>query len=124
MSPQPLILVVDDNPFNIDVLEELLEDANFAVASAVSGQDAIAQAKRDRPSLVLLDVIMPGMDGLETCAAFKADPELNPIPIVFMTALDDREIVKQSRKSGAAGYITKPFEEDVILACIQAQLGN
>lgn len=122
MSPKPLILVVDDNPLNVDVLEELLEDADFAVMSAFSGDDAITQAKSEHPNLVLLDVMMPGMDGLETCKAFKADPDLNPIPIILITALDDRSITKQSRKVGAVGYITKPFEEEAVLACIQKHL--
>ncbi|NEO87202.1 MAG: response regulator [Spirulina sp. SIO3F2] len=124
MSPKLLILVVDDNPLNVDVLEELLEDAGFAVASAFSGDDAIALAKGEHPSLVLLDVMMPGMDGLETCKAFKADPDLNSIPIILITALDDRSITKQSRKVGAVGYITKPFEEEAVLACIQKYLGS
>ncbi|MEM8642725.1 MAG: response regulator [Cyanobacteria bacterium P01_G01_bin.54] len=122
MVTQPLVLVVDDNPLNVDVLEEVLDDADCRVITAFSGAEAIAAAKAERPNLVLLDVIMPEMDGIATCGQFKADPDLSPIPIILMTALDDLDITKVLRNSGAVGYITKPFQEEDVLTCLKQHL--
>lgn len=86
---QELILIVDDTPANLDVIFQTLNDAKFQVAIANSGERAIQQIERRPPDLILLDVMMPGIDGFETCRRIKQNPETVDIPIIFMTALSD-----------------------------------
>ncbi|NES07124.1 MAG: response regulator, partial [Okeania sp. SIO2F4] len=89
MDNSDLILVVDDTPANLAVLSEALSDADFEVAIATDGELAITQAELSLPSLILLDVMMPGIDGFETCRRLKASKITQNIPIIFMTALSD-----------------------------------
>lgn len=110
------ILVVDDNPTNLSVLKQALKDAGFQVRLAEDGKSAIEQVHRAPPVLILLDVQMPGMDGFETCAYLKDDPQTRDIPIIFMTALADISNKLEGLSLGAVDYITKPFEQQEVLA--------
>jgi two-component system NtrC family sensor kinase len=116
------ILVVDDTPINLDVMRELLQLGNYAAVSAPSGVEAIACAQSQRPDLILLDVVMPGMDGHETCRCLKADASTRDIPVIFMSCLDETRHKLAGFDAGAVDYITKPFQADEVLARVGAHL--
>ena len=122
MDHSDLILVVDDTPANLAVLSEALSDADFEVAIATDGELAITQAKLSLPSLILLDVMMPGIDGFETCRRFKACNITKNIPIIFMTALSDCIDKVKGLSLGAVDYVTKPFQEAELIARVKTQL--
>jgi len=115
---QASILIVDDNPHNLKVLSQQIKDAGWRVAIAKNGETAIAQAKRQPPVLILLDVLMPVIDGFETCKRLKSIPETREIPIIFMTALTDTENKVKGFAVGGVDYITKPFQEQEVIARI------
>nr|WP_083637059.1 response regulator [Leptolyngbya sp. 'hensonii'] len=121
-SSSSSILIVDDNPTNLEVLSEALSDAGFQVSVALDGESAIDQAQYYQPELVLLDVMMPGIDGFETCQRLKANPTTRDIPVIFMTALADTEHKVRGLTSGAIDYITKPFQQEEVLARVRLQL--
>ncbi|MBD2492817.1 response regulator [Nostoc sp. FACHB-280] len=114
-----LILIVDDTPTNLEVLSEALTDAGFEVAVATSGESAIEQIEYDPPDLILLDVMMPGIDGFETCYRLKQNPQTQDIPVIFMTALSDTVDKVKGLSLGAVDYITKPFQQAEVLARVQ-----
>ncbi|MEG3877082.1 response regulator [Microcoleus sp. herbarium7] len=117
-----LILIVDDTPTNLDVISEALSDAGYTVAIATSGERALKQLERRSPDLILLDVMMPGIDGFETCARLKANPNTCDIPVIFMTALSDADSKIKGFEVGAVDYITKPFQEREVLARVKTHL--
>lgn len=117
-----LILIVDDTPTNLEILSETLADAGFEVATALSGERALNHTKHSEPDLILLDVLMPGIDGFETCQRLKADPNTHHIPIIFMTALNDTDSKIKGFELGAVDYVTKPFQEKEILARVKTHL--
>ncbi|MBE9207047.1 response regulator [Nostoc sp. LEGE 06077] len=114
-----LILIVDDTPTNLEVLSEALTDAGFEVAVATSGESAIEQVEYDPPDLILLDIMMPGIDGFETCYRLKQNPRTKDIPVIFMTALSDTVDKVKGLSLGAVDYITKPFQQAEVLARVQ-----
>ncbi|MBR8836134.1 MAG: response regulator [Stigonema ocellatum SAG 48.90 = DSM 106950] len=116
------ILIVDDNPTNLSVLKLALNATNFSVRMAANGEKAIEQVYRNAPALILLDVDMPVMDGFEACRRLKSDPVTSHIPIIFMTALADTKNKVKGLSLGAVDYITKPFEQEEILARVKVQL--
>jgi signal transduction histidine kinase len=116
------ILIVDDNPTNLSVLQKALKAAGLNVRLAEDGQSAIAQIHRSPPVLILLDVQMPIMDGFELCKYLQADLNTCDIPIIFMTALADTENKVKGLSLGAVDYITKPFEQEEVLARVQMHL--
>lgn len=116
------VLVVDDNPTNLKVLLNVLEDEQLRVRIAKSGEDALQKLQRSLPDVILLDVQMPGIDGFETCRQIKANPATEPIPVIFMTALNAVESKVQGLKIGAVDYITKPFQQEEVLARIDVHL--
>ncbi|GJD18979.1 response regulator receiver sensor signal transduction histidine kinase [Rivularia sp. IAM M-261] len=122
MIDNGLILIVDDTPTNLEVLSETLYDAGFEVAIALDGESALAQVQVGDFDLILLDVMMPGIDGFETCRRLKADSVSNHIPIIFMTALSDNESKVKALEIGAVDYITKPFHEKEVLARVKTHL--
>ncbi len=122
MDNSDLILVVDDTPANLAVLSEALNDADFEVAIATDGELAISQAELSLPSLILLDVMMPGIDGFETCRRLKASKITQNIPIIFMTALSDSTDKVKGLSLGAVDYVTKPFQEAELIARVKTQL--
>lgn len=117
-----LILIVDDIPSNLDVISDALSDMGFDVAIATSGERALQQVERKPPDLILLDVMMPGIDGFETCRRLKANPQTADIPVIFMTALSDLNSKVQALDLGAVDYVTKPFQEQEVLARVKTHL--
>ncbi|HEX6019520.1 MAG TPA: sigma-54 dependent transcriptional regulator [Burkholderiaceae bacterium] len=110
------VLIVDDQPLNIDLLEQELAVAGYRTVAARSGEQAIALARREVPELILLDVMMPGLDGYETCARLKADELTRAIPVIFLTALKEAFEKVRAFGLGAVDYVTKPFEAEELLA--------
>lgn len=122
MSDMQTILVVDDTPDNIDVLSALLRD-EFRVKAALSGERALRRLNSDtKPDMILLDVMMPGMDGYEVCRRLKADPATADIPVIFVTAEMSQEGEKRGLELGAVDYITKPISPAITLARVKAHL--
>lgn len=116
------ILVVDDTEINQMLLKTLLEHEGFHVTVASSGSQALEQVAKSAPDLILLDVMMPEMNGFETCEQLQTLPQVRDVPIMFITALDDRKNKLQGLRSGAVDYITKPFARDEVLARINVHL--
>ncbi|HMQ56624.1 MAG TPA: response regulator [Anaerolineae bacterium] len=116
------ILVVDDTPSNLSVLFAFLERADYEVLVVGNGQAALESVKRRPPDLILLDIMMPVMDGYETCDRLKADPVTKDIPVIFMTALNDVVDEVKGFAQGAVDYITKPVRMERVLARIKTHL--
>lgn len=116
------LLVVDDNPVNLEILVEQLTDEGFRVLTAASGRDAIAVIARDKVDLVLLDVMMPGMSGLEVVRILRDDPTTSTLPVVMVTAKADSKDVVEALEMGANDHVTKPVDFPVALARIRALL--
>ncbi len=119
---QGTILVVDDNPTNIQVLFDLLNETGYRVAIAKSGENALQRLQSYTPDLILLDVMMPGIDGFETCRQLKASEQTQGIPVIFMTALADPVDKVKGLNLGAVDYITKPIQHEEVLSRIRVQL--
>ncbi|MBK1687267.1 response regulator [Rubrivivax gelatinosus] len=117
-----VVLVVDDVPDNLALLNDALDEAGYTVLVATSGEAALALAARAQPDIVLLDAVMPGLDGFETARRLKADPETAPIPIVFMTGLTETEHVVAAFGAGGIDYVTKPIRPREVLARIASHL--
>ena len=118
----PKILVVDDQPINVQLLKRKLEREGMTVTAAYSGQEALNLVAADKPDLILLDVMMPDMDGLEVCQRLQAETETKSIPIIFITARTSKEGKIEGLGVGAVDYITKPIDLDETLARVQTQL--
>ena len=116
------ILIVDDTPANLNVLFDLLREVNFDVVVAKDGKKALQRVELVQPDLILLDVMMPGMSGFEVCEQLKADPRSREIPVFFMTALSETVDKVKGFELGAADYITKPFQQEEVLARINTHL--
>jgi two-component system NtrC family sensor kinase len=117
------ILIVDDNPTNLELLSDYLEGYGFKIFVATNGELAVERAQYARPDLILLDVVMPGIDGFETCRQLKANEKTRDIPVVFMTALAaNAEDKVKGFEVGAIDYITKPFYREEILARVTTHL--
>jgi signal transduction histidine kinase len=117
-----VILIVDDTPTNLEVLFETLSEAGFEVSVATGGESALKQVEHALPDLILLDVMMPGMDGFETCQHLQLNPLTKDVPVIFMTALADSVDKVRGLSLGAVDYITKPFQQEEVLARIQIHL--
>jgi serine phosphatase RsbU (regulator of sigma subunit) len=122
MNKTPKILIVDDEPFNVDYLEQELEDLNYETISAANGQDALEKIASESPDLVLLDIMMPIMDGLTVLQKVKADPAVRDIPIIVISANNDLKSVVKGIQLGAEDYLPKPFEPALLKARIQSSL--
>jgi len=110
------VLIVDDQPLNVDLLEQELEAAGYRTVAATGGEQALARAIERAPDLILLDVMMPGIDGYETCRRLKAGEATRSIPVVFLTALKETFDKVRAFEIGAVDYVTKPFESSELLA--------
>ena len=117
-----IILVVDDNPANLGVLSEVLDEAGYEVWVARDGLSAIQKVEYEQPHLILLDVMMPGIDGFEICHRLKSLVLTQDIPIIFMTALSETENKVKGLNLGAVDYITKPFQQEEVLARVKLHL--
>ena len=109
-------MLVDDNPTNLKVLSGAMSDSGWMILVATDGERAIKQAEYATPDLILLDVMMPGIDGFETCYRLKDNPRTEEIPVIFMTALNDTVDKVKGLNLGAVDYITKPFQQEEVLA--------
>ncbi|MHC5821794.1 MAG: hybrid sensor histidine kinase/response regulator [Nostoc sp.] len=118
----PSILVVDDQPDNFDVIETLLSKQNYLLHYSASGQEAIASLNLFQPDVILLDLMMPGMDGIEVCQRIKAMPQWQPVPIIMVTALTAKEDLARCLKSGADDFISKPVNAVELRARIHSML--
>lgn len=116
------ILVIDDSPTNLEILHDVLGGAGFEVLVEMDGISGIEQVESNPPDLILLDVMMPKMDGFETCRRLQANPSTKHIPIIFITALTEAEEKVKGLQLGAVDYITKPFEQNEVLARINLHL--
>ncbi|MCK5717876.1 MAG: response regulator [Thiomargarita sp.] len=116
------LLLVDDEPTNLDILQHYLEKLNYTIVRAATGKEALAQVKKSKPNLILLDIMMPEMDGFETCKALKANEDTCDIPVIFMTALSNLEDKIKGLKVGAVDYITKPIEYKEVSARLNVHL--
>ena len=122
MEETPVILIIDDNPTNLNVLFEYLEESGFEVSVAQNGRSALEQVAQIHPDLILLDIMMPDLDGFEICRTLKKRVETNEIPIIFMTALTDASDKIKGFLAGGSDYITKPLQYEEVLARITAHL--
>ncbi|AFZ15118.1 PAS/PAC sensor hybrid histidine kinase [Crinalium epipsammum PCC 9333] len=117
-----IILIIDDTPTNLEILLDFLENHGYKVVVSEDGESAIEMAEYAPPDLILLDIIMPGIDGFETCRRLKANQVTQDIPIIFMTALADNVDKVKGLNLGAVDYITKPLEHEEVLARINIHL--
>jgi phosphoserine phosphatase RsbU/P len=120
MSPK--ILIVDDVPMNVTLLDHILQTEGFQTCSAGTGNMAVERSREERPDLILLDVMMPGENGFQTCARLKSDPLTADIPIIFVSALDDVKSKVTGLRTGGVDYISKPVNSDEVLARVRVHL--
>ncbi len=113
MLQKQTILVVDDAPENLDIIKELLSP-HYMIKAAINGELALKIAASYSPDLILLDIMMPGMDGYEVCRCLKSNPDTAIIPVIFITAMSDTLDEKRGFDAGAVDYVTKPFHPDII----------
>lgn len=116
------VLLVDDNPTNLQVLVGTLEGRDYNLLIAKNGENALTIVRKARPDLILLDIMMPEMDGYEVCRQLKADPTLREIPVIFLSALGDTKDKVQGLNLGAVDYITKPFQPEEVIARVNTHL--
>ena len=116
------VLVVDDVPSNLDVLVSHLEQENVELVVALSGEEGLALARETHPDLILLDIMMPGIDGYETCRRLKQDPDTADIPVVFLSARNDEVDIEKGLSLGAVDYINKPFSMPILRARLRNHL--
>jgi DNA-binding response OmpR family regulator len=122
MHRSAVVLVADDSPVNLDILTEILSGQDFSVMVATDGQMVLEQVSRELPDLVLLDAMMPRMNGFEVCRVLKADAATRDIPVIFTTALADPSDRVRGLELGAVDYVTKPFEQTELLLRVKTQL--
>ncbi|MBD3306518.1 response regulator, partial [candidate division KSB3 bacterium] len=116
------ILLVDDNPSNLEVLYNSLGQNTFEILISQDGESALLQAEQEQPDLILLDVLMPGLDGFETCRKLKANAATQAIPVIFMTALVEINDKLEGFEAGAVDYITKPLQPQEVVARVKTHL--
>ncbi len=115
-------MIVDDNQLNQMLLTEILEDNTYNITTAINGIEAIDLVKKEKPSLILMDIMMPDMNGFEACKQIKQDAEFKNIPIIFITALSETAEKLKAFEAGGVDYITKPFIKEEVLARINVHL--
>lgn len=119
-----IVLVVDDSPDALGLIHDALESAGLEVLLALEGKQALTIAKRIRPDIILMDAVMPNMDGFSACKALKTDPALAAIPVIFMTGLADTNDIVRGLESGGVDYLTKPINPNELLARMRVHLNN
>jgi DNA-binding response OmpR family regulator/DNA-binding CsgD family transcriptional regulator len=123
-SNTKLVLIVDDIPENLSVLHDALDESGFSVLVAINGEAALTRARQSLPDIILLDAMMPGMDGFEVARRLKADFATAHIPIIFMTGLTETEHIVAAFKAGGTDYVTKPVRTGEIIARISTHLAS
>ena len=119
---QETLLLVDDNPTNLQVLYQTLEGHGYKLLLAKNGEDALNIARKVHPALILLDIMMPGMDGYEVCQKIKLDPETSDVTIIFLSALDDVKDKVKGFNLGAVDYVAKPFQSEEVIARVETHI--
>jgi DNA-binding response OmpR family regulator len=119
---QDVILIIDDNVTNISVLVDYLKGHDYETITALNGQAGLKRAAFAKPDLIMLDVMMPGIDGFETCRRLKADDATSHIPVIFLTSLSEVADKIKGFQAGGVDFITKPFQVEEVLARVQTHL--
>ena len=119
-----VVLVVDDSPETLSMLNDVLDNAGLTVLVALEGNQALTIASNITPDIVLLDAVMPNMDGFETCHRLKANPEMAHVPVIFMTGLSDTDSVIKGFDAGGVDYVTKPIKTEELIARMRVHLAN
>ena len=122
MQAPPLILIVDDNPTNVDILQARLAANNYEIITAADGEEGLAKAREAQPDLILLDIMMPKMDGLEVCRRLRSDTSLPFMPIILVTAKADSKDVVAGLEAGGDEYLTKPVDHAALVARVKSML--
>ncbi len=122
MRTPPRILIVDDNPVNLDIFQTRLAIHGYELLTATDGEEALVTAREHRPDLILLDVMMPKVDGIEVCRRLKADPSLPFMPIIMVTAKADSKDIVVGLEAGADEYLTKPVDQAALVARVKSML--
>jgi class 3 adenylate cyclase len=122
MRTPPLILIVDDNPTNVDILQTRLAFHNYDILTAAEGEAGLALVREKQPDLILLDIMMPKMDGIEVCRNIREDPSLPFMPIIMVTAKADSKDVVAGLEAGADEYLTKPVDQAALVARVKSML--
>ena len=120
---QAKILVVDDEVYILHILDFILGAENYDVITATNGEQALQKVRDEKPDLVVLDIMMPKLDGYETCRIIKSDPKTKLIPVILLTAKGREVDQKLGKEVGASDYITKPFSPSKLIERVQAILG-
>lgn len=123
-ASRDVVLIVDDTPANLAYLSDALDEAGYQVLVAIDGPTALERLRLVTPDVILLDAMMPGMDGFQTCRVIKGNPATRDIPVIFMTALVDAEHVVRGFGEGAIDYVTKPVRQQEVLARIAAHINR
>jgi len=124
ITGNPTVLVVDDAPDALSLINETLERANINTLVALDGKQALSVADRMLPDMILLDAIMPNLDGFETCVQLKQNPKLTNVPVIFMTGLSDTDSILKGLESGGVDYLAKPINPNELLARMKVHLSN
>ncbi len=119
-----IVLVVDDSPETLGLLNEALENVGYTVLIALEGKQALTIAEKITPDVILLDAIMPNMDGFETCRRVKANTNLEKVPVIFMTGLSDTDSIVKGLEAGGVDYLSKPIKPDELIARMKVHLNN
>jgi len=119
---KPLVLLVDDNPQNLKMLGNILKEKPYRQALAQNGAEALDFVKKKRPDIILLDIMMPDMNGFEVCQKLKQDAELSEIPVIFLTAKTEKKDVIKGLEQGAVDYVTKPFNSQELITRVSTHL--
>ena len=122
MRTPPRILIVDDNPMNVDILQTRLASHGYETVTASDGEEALAIAKEKQPDLILLDIMMPKMDGMEVCRELKRDPTLPFMPIILVTAKSESKDIVAGLEAGGDEYLTKPVDQAALVARVKSTL--
>jgi CheY-like chemotaxis protein len=123
MNQKMKILIVDDEPLNVDYLEQRLEDLNHKIITAADGQEALDKIKSEHPDLILLDLMMPILDGFAVLSEVKADPSLRDTPVIIISADHDSKSIVRGIKQGADDYLTKPVSAELLIKKVKDFLG-
>jgi len=116
------ILVADDHPANIQIVANMLGKLGYEIVPAADGPTALERLALRPPDLILLDVVMPGMDGVEVCRRIRENPDWKDIPIIFLSAADDKELIVRALEAGGVDYVTKPFNHKEMLSRVRTHL--
>jgi Osmosensitive K+ channel histidine kinase len=122
LSSESAILIVDDNPQNLQVLGKILQENKYEIEFAINGEMAMVWLDKRQFDLILLDINMPGMDGFEVCRKIRSNPEMNNVPVIFLSADTDRESILKGFEFGAQDYVTKPFDSRELLSRVRTHL--